>query len=228
MLNVDLWQWSLDEPEESINHFSKDLSTEEHQRAERFVKLSDRSMYIVGRSGLRKILAEYVGVTSQTIQFNYGPHGKPYLRDGPWFNLSHSGGLAALAVCTRSDPGLDIELVRPIDDAVAKHNFSSAEYAELSRLPQADRLQGFFRCWTRKEAVLKMLGHGLHMPLDSFDVTLSPDVPAKLNRIEDGDPTSWSLFHLEPAPGWVGALALRDTDGPVELCWQSGEPIVRA
>lgn len=228
MLSVDLWLWSLEEADEHLDHFVKDLSVDELRRADRFVKSSDRSMYIVGRAGLRRILADYIGLAAKAVKFEYGPHGKPFLQNGPGFNLSHSGGRAALAVCSHAHPGLDIELVRPIEDAVARHHFSPVEYAELSCLQPSDWLQGFFRCWTRKEAVLKSLGHGLYMPLDSFDVTLSPDVLPRLTRIENDDPLRWTLTHFEPAPGWIGALALRDTGGPVELRWRSGDPIVRA
>nr|WP_255733360.1 4'-phosphopantetheinyl transferase superfamily protein [Ruegeria sp. Ofav3-42] len=180
-------------------------------------------MYIAGRTQLRRILGRYLGRDANSIEFTYGTYGKPLLKDGPGFNLSHSGGRAVLAVCEQTDPGLDIEKIRPIENAVARHHFSPAEYAKLSALPNSEWLQGFFRCWTRKEAVLKMLGHGLHMPLDSFDVTLSPDVSPQVTRIEGDDPSRWSLFHLEPCAGWVGALALRDVLGSTKLVWRQGE-----
>nr|WP_247744293.1 4'-phosphopantetheinyl transferase superfamily protein [Ruegeria sp. R14_0] len=147
------------------------------------------------------------------------------LADGPGFNLSHSGGRAVLAVNKDGDLGLDIEKVRPIEDAVAKHNFSPAEYAELSGLPKADWLTGFFRCWTRKEAVLKKLGHGLYMPLDSFDVTVLPNASPCLTRIEGDNPARWSLVHLDLGPGWIGALALRDAFGPVQLRWREADEL---
>lgn len=225
MPRIDLWQWSLDIPEQDILKASKPLSDDEMRRADRFVKPIDRRMYIAGRSRLRKILGRYLGLAAKSVSFDYGPHGKPMLADGPGFNLSHSGGRAVLAVSEDGDLGLDIEKVRPIEDAVARHNFSPAEYAELSELPEAEWLNGFFRCWTRKEAVLKRLGYGLYMPLDSFDVTVSQDVPPCLTRIEGDNLVRWALVHLDLGPGWIGALALRDAADPVQLRWREADEL---
>ncbi|WP_282119258.1 4'-phosphopantetheinyl transferase family protein [Ruegeria atlantica] len=221
MPKVDIWQWSLDIPEAQSLRLSRCLSVDEIQRAKRFVKPRDKYMYIAGRARLREILAQYLGVTAESVAIDYGPNGKPMLNAGPHFNLSHSDGRAILAVCENTGIGIDIEQIRPIEDAVAKHHFSPAEYAELSALPRTNWLQGFFQCWTRKEAVLKMLGHGLFMPLDSFDVTLAPGGSVQLTRIEGDNPARWSLVHLAPAAGWVGALALRDAVEPIELVWRA-------
>ena len=45
-----------------------------------------------------------------------------------------------------------------------------------------------------------------------FEVSVTPGDPAL--RSVDGDPAAgadWSMFHLEPAPGFVGALAVHGT-----------------
>ena len=50
-------------------------------------------------------------------------------------------------------------------------------------------------------------------PLDRFAVELAPDRPVRLlsldGALEAGDAAEWSLFDLRPAPGLVGALAVR-------------------
>jgi len=69
--------------------------------------------------------------------------------------------------------GVDIECVRPIPDAgsIAEAHFSSKEREDLSRLPDAKRADGFFSCWTRKEAFVKAQGGGLSITLNSFSVS---------------------------------------------------------
>jgi 4'-phosphopantetheinyl transferase len=95
---------------------------------------------------------------------------------------------------------------------VAADYFCPEETAELMSIGDAEsRIEAFYRCWTRKEAYVKALGDGLRAPLNQFQVTLTADEPARFVRI-GSDPmaaSQWTLEHLEPAPGYVAALAYR-------------------
>ncbi|MGI6013996.1 MAG: 4'-phosphopantetheinyl transferase family protein [Oscillospiraceae bacterium] len=110
---------------------------------------------------LRKVLS----ITTDT-QLLYTPSGKPYLQQGPCFNLSHSGNLAALAV-DNAPIGLDLqEMTKTFYSGVASRYFKAEEIAWMQDLP--DR---FFWLWTRKESVIKSLGLGLSSLLTaSFSV----------------------------------------------------------
>ena len=79
--------------------------------------------------------------------------------------------------------------------------------------------QAFFQCWTRKEAYVKAIGEGLAVPLDRFQVTLLPGVPAKFVKLASDKEIAadWTLDHLELAPGYLGALAYRDTRRPTTI-----------
>jgi 4'-phosphopantetheinyl transferase len=94
--------------------------------------------------------------------------------------------------------------------AVARTAFSPAELAALLALPDDGRLAGFFRGWTRKEAYVKARGDGLTLALDAFDVALAPDQPPALlaNRLDPDEPARWHLHSLQPADGYLGALAV--------------------
>ena len=194
------------------------LSADERERAGRFASERDRRRYIVARARLRKLLGERLGAAPESLQFVYSPHGKPALARCPGqrdlrFNVSHCGEVAAYAFADGRELGVDIEKVRELPDAdvIAMRFFSGRERGVYLRLPVRERTQGFFNCWTRKEAFMKALGAGLSHSLEAFDVSLTPGKPARLLRV-GGVPASrcgWTLSSFDPAPGLVGAVAVQ-------------------
>lgn len=191
------------------------LSPSERERVSRFAFDRDRRRFIVGRAWLRRLLAERLDAPPESIALTCGAHGKPALAprsagSDVRFNVSHCDDLAAYAFSTGREIGIDVEAVRvlPDADALAARFFSSREYEAYRSLAPRDRPPGFFACWTRKEAFIKALGAGLSHPLDAFDVSLVPDLPAKILRVAntDGDCCGWSLECFVPAPGFVGAV----------------------
>src|SRR2546423_7139939 len=89
-------------------------------------------------------------------------------------NVSHSAGIVLLAFTRRREIGVDIEQIRRDFDlpAIANRFFSVEEQEQLARMSDQERPEGFFRCWTRKEAYIKATGDGLSLPLSQFDVSL--------------------------------------------------------
>jgi 4'-phosphopantetheinyl transferase len=111
------------------------------------------------------------------------------------------------------DLGVDIEAVRPMPDIedIARRFFCAEETADLMALSTAQRDQGFFLCWTRKEAYIKATGEGLSAPLDAFQVTLRPGEAARMIHLER-DPIAaqaWTLHDLMPGSRYAAALAYR-------------------
>ncbi len=117
--------------------------------------------------------------------FSYGGHGKPYIPGGPHFSLTHSGALAALAVCD-VPVGLDAERIAPVRRAAAR-----ALTIEERKYMEADPERRFAYLWTRKEAALKCTGAGLSQPMNTFSVlgdTALPDGESlSLCTVEYGD-----------------------------------------
>lgn len=89
----------------------------------------------------------------------FGPHGKPYLKDGGiFFNLSNCKGLICCAV-HRTEVGIDAEAIRPYNPRLARRVCTSEEVADIEAAPNRD--EAFIRYWTLKEGFLKYTGDGL-------------------------------------------------------------------
>jgi len=224
---VHVWCASLELQPKTLSRLAELLAKDEQERANRFVFERDRQHFIAARARLRLILSRYLTVAPRSLRFRYGPQGKPELAGGNggalYFNLSHSHGLALVAVTQVCPIGVDLEWVRAIDDmdSIARRFFSKVEYQAYSALPLSQKSSGFFNCWTRKEAYIKAIGQGLSCPLADFDVSLTPGKSAKLLSIK-GDHQSaelWSMTALTPAAGYVGAIAVEDQTPPISY-WQ--------
>jgi 4'-phosphopantetheinyl transferase len=227
--DVHLWRAWLDQPGWLVQRFTQTLSKDEQQRAGRFHFASDRRRFVVGRAILRAILGQYLGVEPGQVQFSYGPKGKPSLlqRDTQLcFNVSHSRELVLYAVTLGREVGVDVEYIRPMSDAeqITERFFSPQECAAFSALPAEQKPEGFFNCWTRKEAYLKACGDGITRPLDQFSVSLIPGEPARLLRVEgdSGETSRWRLKALTPAPDYVAAIAVAGINWQL-ACWTWSE-----
>lgn len=202
------------------------LDDAERARVARLVFERDQHRFIVGRARLRQLLAERLRALPEAIEFAYGGRGKPAL--GPRhagsdlrFNVSHCDDLAVYAFAHGREIGVDVEAIREMRDAddIAARFFASGEVAAYRTLDPRDRPAGFFNCWTRKEAFIKALGDGLHYELDRFEVSLDPDQPARILRVEDvpGDACGWCIDSFSPAPGFVGAVVVATAERCAEL-----------
>ncbi len=212
---VHVLQTLLDRPESEVSHWERLLAPHERQRADRFHFRRDRLRYIVGRGTLRLLLAEYLAVGPGEVRLWYTSHGKPELSGemseaGLRLNVAHSGPLALFAFARRGAVGVDVEYRRPDLSwrELAERYFAPREVAELNTVPVEQQQQAFYAGWTRKEAYMKALGLGMALPLDRFAVSLTPGRPAELLSAEH-DPDQlgrWQMWHLDPAPGYAGAL----------------------
>jgi 4'-phosphopantetheinyl transferase len=199
---VHVWRFSLVDGGKAREKCASVLSEDERARAVRFVLERDRISYVAAHGILRSLLGGYLECGPEQIQLSSDSYGKPSvsyprLTDSLSFNLSHSHGLGVLAVVRGRKVGVDVEKIRQdfASEEVAERYFSSAEVDELRRLPAGRRAEGFFLCWTRKEAYIKAVGEGLRIPLNTFSVSLTPGEPAQL-RAPDAE--RWSIGSFEP------------------------------
>lgn len=223
---VHLWALSLDMTDAELAALGCALSEQEKARASRFPDGLNRRRYIAGRGQLRQILAGYLGTTSDRLGFIYNAFGKPELEGSSVdFNLSHAGGSALCAVAVGVAIGVDVERVRSVPDlqALARHVMSPLEWMLFNELPPAQRLQAFYRCWTRKEAYLKARGIGISSQLQKVAVSMSNEFsPRMLQCGDDVEGTNqWQLRAWEFDGGEVlGALAVCGALSADALVWK--------
>ncbi|MFI0928724.1 4'-phosphopantetheinyl transferase family protein [Streptomyces sp. NPDC021012] len=184
------------------------LSTAERERSARLRRPGDRHRYRAAHIGLRLVLSGYTGLAPESVDLVREdcpccgePHGRPALAGGgPHFSLSHSGGLALIAV-SGVTVGADVEGVpRPDIAEELLPSLHPREQHALRALPDADRPQALARVWTRKEAYLKATGAGLAYGVTDPYVGVS-EVPAAIRDFTFHDLTA-------PTPSFAAAVVL--------------------
>jgi 4'-phosphopantetheinyl transferase len=215
---VQLWRVDLEAIGADESRWQQVLSSDELTRASRFHFSRDRQRFVAARAWLRTILASYLAIDPNSFNFSYSQQEKPSLGpahadSGINFNVSHSGGIALFAFTRQREIGVDVEQLRPDSDleAIARRFFSAREQSQLAALPAKEKVDAFFRCWTRKEAYIKATGDGLSLPLSQFDVSLAAgETNALLATRPDGSEAGrWLLQEVPAGPGYIAALCVR-------------------
>jgi phosphopantetheinyl transferase len=88
----------------------------------------------------------------------YAENGKPFITNGPFLSLAHSGDYIAAAVSTAAPLGIDIEFAENTSrdfELLAGRLFSPDELVYYHQAPSPLR---FYAIWTQKEAAFKMNG----------------------------------------------------------------------
>lgn len=176
------------------------LSPEEMARASRYRFDKDRRAFIAGRALLRICLAHYLGGNPRSVTFEYSSEGKPQLSSAHvvqvHFNLSHTEGLAAVAISRGGRLGIDVEqTARGVDELeIAEKYFSTAETERLRALSEGERRLAFLDYWVRKEAYAKATGRGLS------------DVLERPHKHQNDDPC-FTFLPLSFEGDYVGVVA---------------------
>ncbi len=202
---IDIYSFRLDTPLPHLGiHY---LSAEEKKRADRFHFKHHQHHFKRARCILRLILSKYLEQSPESLHFDYGKHGKPFLPEYPFisFNLSHSNTHAMLAIGKTHPLGIDIERFseRPYT-GIGQHVFSEQENKQLETLPNALKPLMFFNTWAQKEAFIKLLGLGLTYPTAKLTVPgLSNTAHQFLDPIYQ---KTWMLLPFMPQIGYAAAL----------------------
>ena len=186
---LELWLARL----EDFRAGAPPATADEADRAARLADPLARERYLTSRWLLRQVLSSRVRCAPTALRFTATPQGKPALaaRDGGsertaplHFNLSHAGGWLLIVTGVRGPVGVDLEFPRSgVDlERLASRVLSPSERAVWHEAaaghhgadPLAAAREGFFRGWTRKEALLKCLGTGFAAGAAAFEVGMAP------------------------------------------------------
>jgi 4'-phosphopantetheinyl transferase len=228
---VHIWYADLNVDAGELDGLAMILADDDRVRASRFHFQRDRVHFVAARGILRQILARYVDRDPRDLRLGYSPCGKPFLQQNSstselCFNLSHSHGMALYGIAHNREVGVDLERIDPTfaGQEIAERFFSRRECSALRTLPTCLQVEGFFNCWTRKEAYVKANGAGLHMRLDSFTVSLIPD---QQPVVSNGRRGNWSMHAPRLLPGYAAAVVVQGTDCDLRTWRWNAAPIAR-
>lgn len=199
----------------------------ERARAMRFRNALDAARHLVGRALARRVLG--AGQARPPAEFALSPWGKPFCPPEasaagapPDFSIAHSGGMVWAAFCHAGPVGVDVERTLPLPDIYElAGQLHQRECEDIRALSGPERTAAFYRCWTRKEAVLKALGRGLNLPLDGFRVLPGRERTGWLVSLPHGAEQALAAWRNGPAEqgGQFGAWTTSDIEaGPEHQC----------
>jgi len=227
------------------------LSDPERARVECISDDAARAVFTASRAAQRALGAAYLGCQPSEISIDRTcrycgdrTHGRPRIAGEMQldFSVTHCGRLLLLAFVGHGRVGVDAEAAdrqvggRHGAGRLADFTLTAAE-AELVRAePERSRSAVFCRLWTRKEAVVKLTGHGIFAPLRSIEIATGTGTVSLRGRARDWPADTVWLTDLpadavpaDPAAqllsGYVGAVA---TTSPVRtIVIRELEPMMR-
>ncbi|KEO85183.1 4'-phosphopantetheinyl transferase family protein [Tumebacillus flagellatus] len=176
------------------------LDPEEREVYNRYRVDSKKIEFLLGRALLKTQIGSRLGRDPESVHFVKNDYGKLFLADAAapafHFNLTHSGSVIACAFAPMT-VGVDVEYAGNDHLSVMPTVFTAEEQAYVHSREPDERLQAFYRIWTRKEAYVKAVGMGLSISPDSFGVP-----------IEEMGEGEWAYYTCRPADSYVLSLAV--------------------
>jgi 4'-phosphopantetheinyl transferase len=212
---IDVWHCFLDAFDDRDAALAM-LDAEETARYGGFVCEDAARQFLAGRTLRRMALSCYANVPERLWTFATNEHGRPTV-DEPcahrnlYFNLSHTSGVAVLAVGRIPEIGIDVESIdRPVDiEGIARVVFTQSERDSIFTCANGSERDRFFDLWTLKEAYMKARGRGFSLPPDSFALaSVDGHISLQCSRDCDPSPERWQFCLSSPRRNLRVALAI--------------------
>ena len=222
-IGVRLWWATLERPRDEVAVLTRLLSREELARAQRFGTEPLRLRWIVGRSTLRTLLGQALGIAPSAVMLARGRRGRPQLgtqlaTTSLDFNVSHTRGMALIGIAQGLPAGLRIGVdvehgERQVNaDGLSRKFLSAREQAALAPLTADQRRRAFLRLWTCKEAMSKATGDALSAPFRHLDVAPTHAGPALIAGPAPYLPADWVLHEAAMPDGFIATVAAWQSD----------------
>lgn len=200
------------------------LSIDERKQAGRFHRISDRQRYIFSHVMSRIILSEYIGCKPGDVIYKRKDFGKPEI-DGInrsiKFNLSHSENIILLAVSEKHEVGVDVEFIRELTnmDSLFEFTLTNDERRYINEFSTDQKIKIFYRLWTLKESLVKGLGEGLSIPLNTISVLSDNFIRSQTEYpiAPKNEKKDWKIFVLDIDFRYAGAVAVGGSISSVKL-----------
>lgn len=151
---------------EKYNHYLNLLPHDMALRIGKYHRWQDAHAGLIGKLLLVEGVKQYGGDHHWLNNIKYSEYDRPYL-DQVEFNISHSGNYVLCAISNNKlRIGVDVEQVKPIEFSDFDRQFTEAEWQVIRS--DVDPLRGFYKMWTKKEAIVKADGKGLSIPLNKI------------------------------------------------------------
>jgi 4'-phosphopantetheinyl transferase len=175
------------------------------QKAMAYRRWQDVYGSLFGRHLLRMALQK-AGYPGDLSELQVTAYGRPFLKSGPEFNVSHSGNRVVCILSRQGRVGIDLEETAPLDYTEFQAQFTTKEWAAITGAPAP--LLAFYHYWTAKESLIKADGRGLSIPLDQLEVG-----DASMVKVNEG---TWHIRKLTLFPGYACHVACENPIGVVE------------
>ncbi|WP_160036777.1 4'-phosphopantetheinyl transferase family protein [Paenibacillus sp. An7] len=190
---------------------SEVLNEAEIKRMLKYNSMESRKQFTASRSFLKYVLGQYMGCPPNEIQIRYQQNGKPYVCEGPEFNLSHTKFLTSIVVAS-CPVGIDIEKIRKMQHVkrIASRFLTPFEQTYcLSSSNNREQTISLLNILTRKEAFAKATGLGIGGQWLKFNTMEDNYSWIRHPKSEHGEPYTTRSLHF--SDNYIGAVCYKGT-----------------
>jgi 4'-phosphopantetheinyl transferase len=156
-------EWS----QETLHQMLLPLPADMQNKIVAYKSWKERQARIIGKHMLIKLLKDF-DLDLTLADMLYSPANKPYFNTNFHFSTAHS---ADMIICAAdiAPIGIDIEFIASIELQDYRQYLTDKEWLYIQNTK--DKINAFYEIWTKKEALLKALGIGLDLELNTLDVS---------------------------------------------------------